>query len=803
MEGDPFVDGGLEYLFGITEVVGAEPVFHAFWGHDRAGEKAAFEGLVDLVVARLERDPGLHVYHYASYEATALKRLMSRHATREDEVDRLLRGGVLVDLHQVVRQGVCVSKESYSLKTLEAYYMSRRDEAIADAASSIVAYERWVETRDDRLLEQIERYNERDCDSTRLLRDWLEERRDELAALTGSAVQRPSTPDGEPSEALAEASAQTRELVEQLIDRGGEDPDARRLLAHLLDWHRREDKAAWWAFYDRCAKTDEELVDDAEAIGAVTHLGAVRPEKKSVVHRYAFDPAQEHKLDPGDKPCDPRTGRGCGEIVALDNIGGVVELKRGASLDDDLHPTSLIPGGPIPTRPMREALQRLAAWVIDNGVACPGRHRAVRDLIAGRPPRVSGHSDGTPLVAPGAEVVEAACSLVRRLDSSYLPVQGPPGCGKTYTGAQVIVDLVGAGRRVGVSATTHRAIGRLLEEVGGAAARLGVPVRIMQKCDAGQMSASPGAIRATDNDAVIDALRSGEADVVAGTAWLFADPRLEGVLDVVVIDEAGQMSLANACAVGTAARSLVLLGDPQQLAQPSQGVHPPGAEASALEHVLAGRDTIPPERGVFLPTTWRMHPAVCAFVSTAFYEDRLTSLEACARQRLHADAELRGAGIRLACEDHAGNRTWSPEELAAVRVLVNRLLTATWTDSDGADHPLGLDDILVVAPYNAQVKRLRDALPAGARVGTVDRFQGQEAPVTIYSMATSSADDVPRNAEFLLSRNRLNVAVSRAQAVSIVVCSTRLLAVRCRTPEQLRLANALCRYAEMASPVTT
>ena len=285
--------------------------------------------------------------------------------------------------------------------------------------------------------------------------------------------------------------------------------------------------------------------------------------------------------------------------------------------------------------------------------------------------------------------------------------------------------------------------------------------------------------------------------------WLlFADERLGDRLDAVIIDEAGQMSLANACAAGTAARNLVLLGDPQQLAQPSQGIHPPGAGRSALEHVLVDHDTIPADRGMFLPTTRRMHPEVCAFVSAAFYEGRLTALEECARQRVNGGVRgLAGSGTRLAAVEHRGNRTWSPEEVAAVAGLMEDLHTTTWTDADGVEHPLRLSDVLIVAPYNAQVKRLKERLPEGARVGTVDKFQGQEAAVTIYAMATSSAEDIPRNLDFLFSRNRLNVAVSRARALSIVVCSPELLRVRCRTPEQLRLVNALCRFAEMATPI--
>ena len=309
-------------------------------------------------------------------------------------------------------------------------------------------------------------------------------------------------------------------------------------------------------------------------------------------------------------------------------------------------------------------------------------------------------------------------------------------------------------------------------------------------------------VQHTDKNADIDAsLASGDVDVVAGTAWLFSRPEMQESLDLVVIDEAGQMSLATALAVGTAGRSLVLLGDPQQLAQPSRGIHPPGAAVSSLEHLLAGEETIPADRGVFLPMTRRMHPDVCAFISTAFYDGRLASNPLCAKQHVGGDASLGGTGLRLARVAHRGNRTWSPEEVITARGLVDALLGTTWTDSHGDTRPLQPGDILVVAPYNVHVRKLRDALPAGVRVGTVDKFQGQEAAVALYAMATSSAEDVPRNLEFLFSRNRLNVAVSRAKALAILICSPLLLQAGCRTPDQLRLVSALCRYAAMATCV--
>ncbi|HEY2704908.1 MAG TPA: TM0106 family RecB-like putative nuclease [Candidatus Dormibacteraeota bacterium] len=802
MEGDPWAcDTGLEYLFGITEVVDGAPRYHAFWGHDREGERRAFEQLVDLVVARLQRDPSLHVYHYAAYELSALRRLAGQHATREDEVDRLLRGGVLVDLYRVVRQGVRVSAESYGLKSLEPLFMPRRHGAITDGGSSIVEYERWLENRDPAILDAIAEYNAADCESTWRLRGWLEERRAELEAQTGAPPPRPEPADGAPSEEVARESEEARELAGRLLARrsGGPEADAAtRLLAGLLDWHRREDRPAWWAYYARLAMADDQLHEDPDSIAGLTFDGVAGTLGSSELHRYRFDPAQEFTIRVGDRPVDPATRRSPGEVAEIDGERGVLVLRRWPSARAQPHPRALVSGGPIPTTALRRALRRTGEWVALHGIDAPGPHRAARDLLLRRPPRVAGHRDGDPLRRGGETPVDAGRRLALDLDAGCLPVQGPPGSGKTYTAARMILDLLRQGRSVGITAMSHRAIGNLLDEVCRHAEQSGVEITAVQKADEHQRCASDVVRCAGSVAEVVAALAEGPA-VVAGTAWLFCHETMEGAVDTLVVDEAGQVSLANVVATAGAARNLVLCGDPQQLRQPVQGTHPEGADRSALEHLLAGERTVADGRGLFLDSTWRMHPDVCAFVSEAFYDGRLSGRAECARQAVTAPPPFDGAGVRYLPVVHEGNRVTSPEEVAAVRDVVDLLLReGRWTDRRGHRRPITLDDILVVAPYNAHVNRLQDALPPGARVGTVDRFQGQEAPVVIYTMATSSGDDQRRSMDFLYSLNRLNVAISRAQAMAVLVCSPALLGVHCRTADQLTLANALCRLVEMA-----
>jgi uncharacterized protein len=816
MEGDPFVgENGLEYLFGITEFesppplagegrVGAVPRHNAYWAHDTEAEKKAFEAVMDFLIQRLDRDPNLHVYHYAAYEPNALKWLASTYATREQEVDRLLRGRVLVDLYRVVRQSVQIGTESYSLKELEALYRAgKRSTEIVDAASSIVAYEEWLDSRDQQKLDEILAYNADDCLSTAQLRDWLEARRLEGIAKYGE-IPRPGPEKTEPSDNLRDIDQRTAAVLDTLLagvpeEEEGRTPDqqARYLLAHSLNWHRREAKSEWWEYYRKGTLTDEQLMADPDSIGGLEFRGEVRQEKQSNIFRYYFDPTQEYKVAVGDKPHDPRRLEGAGTVVDLDGIAGWIDLSRSIHSEAP-HPTSLIPSSPIPTNDQRDALLRLGQFVVDHGFSGPGQFQAVRDLLRLEPPSIEGVIEGAPLVQAGERAKDVALLLAPKLDSTYLAIQGPPGSGKTTIGAEIILELVNAGKRVGITANSHKVIGNLLDKLMEMANERGQPIRAIQKADERDRCASKE-VHCTGSSSTVElALNEGQVDVVAGTPWLFARATFPSKLDYLVVDEAGQLALANVLAISGVTSNFIFLGDPNQLSQPSHGIHPPGVNLAVLDHVIQEQPTMPPTYGLFLETTYRLHPAVSAFISEAFYDGKLVPDESTKRQELGSSNGSGGVGLRYVPVDHVGNRTLSAEEVDRVQGLFRALLGLPWTDRDGKVRPIGVDDILVVAPYNAQVRRLIETLPLKSRVGTVDKFQGQEAPVVIYSMATSSVDDAPRGMDFLFNLNRLNVAASRAQVLVLLICSPELLKARCRTPDQMRLASALCRLVEFA-----
>ena len=808
MEGDPWFEGGsLEYLWGVSyRDDSGEPVFRPFWGHDRRSERIAFEAFIDFVRERLERFPDAHVYHYAPYETTAIAR-MGDASAYESLVDALLRAGVFVDLYRVVTQSLRLSTPSYSIKAVEKFYLDReRAKDVQTAMGSVVAYETYRKTSEQRLLDEIEAYNKDDCDSTLQLHRWLLDRKAEIEA-TGAVYAEPSEENREESPEQVEERAAIDALRDELGCAGEPTPTAtpgeraHRLIGALLDYHRREAKPEWRAFFERCRVFPADLVDDPETIGdLIATTIEPRREDRSLAYTLEF-PLQRHKFRAGKKTIDPVTRKNAGEILSIEEIGGSrarLVLKRGPSLATTALPQALIPDKPRGEKEQRAALKRIARALL----AQDGSYRAIHDVLAGLPPRFR---QARPVVDLGAETDVAA--LVDDLDESTLVIQGPPGTGKTYTGARAIVELLRRGRRIGVAAQTHKAIHNMLAEVEQVAAERGVTFRGLKKSTAREPDTEfvsrTGAIA---NASATDAFPPGaHVQLIAGTSWLFARADLAQTLDVLVIDEAGQVALADAVVMMGAARNALLLGDPAQLAHVSTGTHPEGADRSVLGHLLGDTRTVDVHRGVFLSTSYRMHPVIGDFVSDLMYDGRLASDASCALQRIVSDGIANGSGLRALAVEHANCSSDSPPEAERIGDEIAALAGARFIDRHGKERDIDLvRDVLVVAPYNAQVSRIRATLAArglgSVRVGTVDTFQGQEAAIVFYSMTTSSGDDVPRDLEFLFDRNRLNVAISRARAIAAVVYSPALLQIRCTTVEQMQLVNALARLVEAGAP---
>jgi uncharacterized protein len=804
IEGDPFVgEHGLEYLFGCWIREQGEWTYRAFWATTRAEEKAAFEALIDLVTARWKDNAGLHVYHYAPYEPAALKRLMGRYLTREDELDRMLRARLFVDLYAVVRQGIRAGVESYSIKKLEPYYGYERQTPLNEANQALLALQTQLELEAAPLMSDshrvsIQSYNEDDCRSAEALRAWLEGLRAEHIA-AGVEIPRPVFgPDGAPNANVAEWLARVATIFDRLIagvpvdalERTAEQ-QARWLLANLLDWHRREMKATWWEYFRLDDLSADDLRDEKRGLADLQLVGTVGGTAKCPIHRYQFS---EQDFDVrNDDELRSVADEDLGTVAAISPGDGTIDIKKKAAAAG-IHPAAVFAHKIIRADVLAEALLRLGEDVANRGMSAEGSYQAARDLLFRHPPRVGGDS----LRKEVEEPLEAALRLAPLLQSGVLPIQGPPGSGKTYTAARMICELVRAGKKVGVTANSHKVIRNVLDETIKAADKLGITVPCWQKVT--EIEEPSDRVQITmSNDEPTNFIQQN-AGVVGGTAWFWARPAAFELVDVLFVDEAAQMALANVLAVSQAAKTVVLVGDPQQLDQPVQGTHPDGCAVSSLQHILDDQQTIGPEQGLFLEQTWRLHPEICAFTSEVFYDGKLRSKNGLANQAVHGTEGLVGSGLRYIAVAHSGNQSSSAEEAAVVHEIVQSLLRpgATWIDGNGDKQPLELKDILIITPYNAQVAEIRKHLP-GARIGTVDKFQGQEAAVAVYSMATSSHADAPRGMEFLYSLNRFNVATSRARCLSILVSSPLVFEAECRTPRQMQLANAFCRYLELAT----
>lgn len=804
-EGDPLwtADGqewGLEYLFGVLEA-GPTGKFRPLWSHDRVDERKALTDFLAMVAKRRKRRPNMHIYHYAPYEKTALLRLAGRYGVGEDEVDELLRSGTLVDLYPLVRKSIRVGADSFSLKALEPLYMGAQLRAgdVTTATGSITSYARYCELqaaghRDDAasVLKEIEDYNHYDCRSTQELRNWLMLRAYESGVVPVGAQPVPEGNTVEDRDQLA--ATLSRFTGDAAVGDRTPEQTAVALLAAARGYHRREDKPFWWAHFDRLNFPVDEWADNADVFVAAeatvsadwnTPPRARKPQRRVrlrgelargelTTNVFAlYDPP----APPGMTDSPDRRAAGRAEVVAADDPAvptEVVILERVGSDGNTFEqlPFALTPGPPIPTTALRESIESTAAAVA-AGLPCLPRS-AVVDVLLRRAPRTRSGAPHPRSADTVADITAAALDL----DSSYLAVHGPPGTGKTHTAARVIRELVTAhGWRVGVVAQSHAAVENLLDCVIDAGLD---PARVAKK------RYDHGAPRWQEIDgAAYGAFIADTAGcVVGGTAWDFANASRvpPGSLDLLVIDEAGQFCLANTIAVAPAAANLLLLGDPQQLPQVSQGTHPEPVDASALEWLVDGHRTLPDQRGYFLDTSYRMHPAVCAAVSALSYEGRLHS-----HTRSTGARRLVGCrpGVRVRTVVHQGNSTESPEEADAIVTEIQQLLGGAWTDERGTRALTGAD-VLVLAPYNAQVAVLRQRLAVAGlgavRVGTVDKFQGGQAPIVFISMTASSVDVVPRGISFLLNRNRLNVALSRAQYAAVIVRSPTLTGYLPGTP---------------------
>jgi uncharacterized protein len=810
LEGFPLMKDGLEYLWGATHIESGSPEFTDWWAHDHHEEEEAFIQFMDWAYSRWKKDPHMHIYHYAPYEITALKRISGRCGKREDELDDLLRNGVFIDLYKVVRQGLLVGEGSYSIKKIERLYRPARDGDVSTSMGSVIAYADWMKSGEpddwesSELLRAIRDYNKDDCDSTWELAEWLRGLQKENAIshipLVKDTGKDQSESDPEKERALAEKKRLVRELESKADSNPGKATGKiSRMLQHLLEFHRREEKPGWWQLFEWNDTEHERLVDDDDCLGNLKADGsAPQKEAKSLIFSYAYDPDQQTKIEEGQyvKISGSLTPVRVHEINPSEKkvLLKISEKALGEKLENSM-PTrlSLLPHELVPAAPIPQAIEQVASeWLKDESLPRP-----LRDFLLRSCPDISGVPRGQPLIT-GKDKEACALSVVRNMVNTTLCIQGPPGAGKTYLSSHLILDLLSQGKKVGISSNSHKAILNLL---AACSKNTENPIKAVK-------------VGGDKNDAILlkhkeiqhqgspqKASAEYEDGLIGGTAWFFSRDDMKERLDYLFIDEAGQVSVANLVGMSRCAQNFVLIGDQMQLQQPLQGTHPGESGHSLLDYYLHEHSIVPPEKGIFLDTTWRLHPDICKFVSDCFYNGKLLPHPDNRNRSIDPPQGGKGlvgkpAGIVFLPVEHSGNSRYSDEEVSVAKRAFEELIGRPSTDREGKpDSPLAIEDFLFIAPYNAQVRRLRDALPDGARVGSVDKLQGQEAKVVILSLCASYGEASPRGIDFLLNRHRMNVAVSRGQTLAVVIGDPRIALSPANSVGEMACLNLLAKLS--------
>ena len=812
IEGDPFDEGGLEYLWGNTYLNDqGERSFKDFWAHNRDQEKKAFEQFIHWVYERWQRDPSIHIYHYANYEITACRKLMGRYGVCEFEVDQLLRNEVFVDLYKLVKGCLILGEPKYSIKNVEHLYRGKRETAVAGGDASIAVYEKWRELnaigeqgdtwQTSNILKDIRDYNIDDCDSTLELADWLrhQQKKHGISYLGKTEVVEP-----EVKEEATERTQLRDRLLEKALEYSTSDPKKEALilnLAWILEFHRREAKPVFWRLFERLGLSHVELLDDLNCLACCerTRRDAFKPtpRARNLAYEFQFDPAQEFKgasnsfylLGLEDENGKYLKANFLEEFSDLPN--GLIVLQMRQEFSDLI---TIVPDEHVNANPIPQSIYQ----VVEDYESGQLERCAIIDFLNRSKPVIKNYKEG-PIASSNDpnQRLHQVINAVRNLDNSYLTIQGPPGSGKSHTGKHIIAELVKTGAKIGVSSNSHKAINNLLLSTAKFCREEGINATFACTKETEPELIDAG-VSILNNNNLANHVEPG--CVLGTTAWGFSRDDMSEQLDYLFVDEAGQVSIANLVAMSRSSKNLVLMGDQMQLGQPSQGTHPAESGLSILDYLLHDTPTISNDMGVFLGTTYRMHSAVNQFISTHIYDGKLESHPDNDKRTIKVPNDYKGilnkeAGIIFSAVCHEGNTQASDEEVAEIETMVNQLLGRTFTELSDKSRPVTLDDMLFVAPYNHQVSKLKQVFGSQAKVGSVDKFQGQEAPIVFLSMCASDASESPRGLDFLFDKHRINVAISRAQSLAIIVGNPRMLSTPVNRVDQLKtinLFNALC-----------
>ena len=855
MEGHPILGmEGMEYLYGTILQERYIPV----WALSEEEEKSAFQNYLNKLHKHFHKYHGSHIYHYGHYELAAIKKLMGKYGTKEKEVDTLLRHQTFVNLQRILKQSLRVGVFSYSLKEVEKLYDTKKDSTndprfregeeglthntftekskdptashcIKTKSQAALCFFHFLNSQNKPLqnkdpakktsasenspfLQKIKAYNQKNCSSVKKLRRFLlniqKENKIQYIPLKKDKEQ---TPTGG---LKAECFSKAEELLKQAlpakinftqnishIKKEDEVSYTCSILAELLKFHIREDKPGWWDYFSHLEMNAEEMLEDGQVITDCRVTESARDN-----HKIQFEREQEISLKENDLVTLLENRDNVWDsykILSLDLIEGSLWLKSqtaGAKLPHNKTFTLTIKKNDFYKNNLLKSLLKTAG---DFSRASPfmGLKKCLYDLLLKKAPDLIGYKG--PLISDKKQIVEEISSLLLKLNHSVFCIQGPPGAGKTYTSARIILNLIKAGKKVGVTAHSHKAILNMLKMIFQQN-KEGLSFTCQKVKDSQNKEEEQNFFQNLPVDLVEGAGAVKNAEVTAGTVFFFSRAEQENTYDYLFVDEASQLSLANMISAGRATNNIILIGDQNQLDQPVQAVHPGESGLSALTYYTGGEVTISKEKGVFLPLSYRMHPAICRVVSDCFYEGKLKSHSSTNGQKILFPLRQESAGFRLPetgiCfipVSHSGNSHSSKEEAKLISDIYKTLLTAKWINQKGKTSPLTTEDILIVAPYNVQVACLKRELSyiQNPRIASVDKFQGQEAPVCIVSLTASTLQDAPRGISFLLNKNRLNVALSRARCLSLIIGSPDLADSHVFSIPNMELMNIYCRFS--------
>ena len=807
IEGYPRMDRPFEYLHGLYYKDKGKLKFKDLWAknYNKESEKNIFIELINFLEKRFVEYPNAHIYHYASYEKRAIRELATSYSSefpKGDIVnDDLLRKEKYVDLFSIVSQSIRTSERDLSLKSIEKFYNFKRKADIVKADDSVIKYDNWIATKNEKYKQDIIKYNEEDCISTYLLREFLVKNKPEN--IDWFVKQEEVTKEGEePNKYRRKASNKlSREEVEVDLNNRLEKKKNKtnkkfvENLKNFIGFHWKSNKPEFWEVFDRAEKTHLELEDDTECIAnSVLINDKPKVTEEGFIYSYRFND-QNYKQKEGKSAFDAHQIKGLGTIYSIEenfpdkNIVKILVSKRRKNIE---MPSLLTLGNTMPPQVHQhdQALNKfLEDYILNNGE----NYKSIMDMLERKEPDIKNIKSGSILIEENKDLITQSIEIVKNLNNSYLTIQGPPGTGKTYTSAKIIIELMKAGKKVGVTSNSHEAIKTLLIAIEQQAVDQNYEFSGMRK----SKSSDKHEWKFIRNVTTGKPLNMDSYSLFAGTSWFFVDPRMNKTLDYLFIDEAGQVALGTTIANATSADNLVLIGDQMQLSQPMRAKHEGYARMSSLDFILEDDDTISTDKGVFLNVTRRLNKKICNYISTSFYDSRLTSDPITETRSVNLKLDpIKDEGLFYVPIDHSGCSQRSDEEADLVEKVFNKIVNKQYK-SENITGKISAKDIMVVAPYNAQANNIRERLKKkfkdDVRVGTIDLFQGQEAKVVLISMTTSDVESLPRHKDFFFSRNRLNVAISRAECVAIIIFNQNLLLASASNIKEMKLINSFCK----------